>query len=104
MKTLLALAALTLLAVATPVFAQAAPAASPFADPACPTLAEVEAILSKQHETFVELSADSLLNVAAKTKILVSTLGKYVVFGFVDPNGCLNGPTPMAEIPKNVGA
>jgi hypothetical protein len=108
MKTLLALAALTVLALGetvAPAFAQATPPTSPFADPACPKLAEVEAILSKQHETFVELDVKSLIGVNVTPKVLVSTfVGKYVVFGYEDQNGCVTGPTPIAAIPPQVGA
>lgn len=104
MRTLLALAAIAFLA--GPTFAQTAPAASsPFADPACPTMAEVEAILTKQHETFVVIDVQSLLNVAPKkaTHVLVSTFGKFAVFGYETPEGCLNGPTPIAELADKVG-
>jgi hypothetical protein len=109
MRTLAALFAAFALALgpSTVVLAQTAPAASsPFADPAsCPTMAEVEAVLTKQHETFVVIDVQSLLNVAPKkaTHVLVSTFGKYAVFGYETPEGCLNGPTPIAERADKVG-
>jgi hypothetical protein len=111
MKTTLALlVALSLTACAgetvAPALAQDAPGApSPFADPACPKMDEVTALLDKQHEDYVILDVTSLLNVSttSPTRVLVATFGKYAVFGYEDTNGCLTGPTPIAEIAPKIG-
>jgi hypothetical protein len=104
------LAALVLLAGETvgPVFAQdAAPAPAPqqFADPKCPTLAEVEAILTKNHEKFVILDTTDLLSVATdgESKIIVSTVGKVVTLGY-EQGGCVVGPIGIAAVKPKVGA
>lgn len=109
MRTILAVAAVAFLAFANMAVAQDKPS-SPFADPACPKLAEVEAVLTKRGEKFVVLDIVSLLNVAPKSPlhILVSTFdtpsGNFVVYGYETPDGCVNGPTPIGEVASKVGA
>ncbi len=97
MLRLQAAIAATLL-LAAPVFA------ADFKNPACPTITEVEALLTEQGATFVELDALHLLNVAVDAKVLMAAFKGYVVFGYVDSNGCLTGPVPIAQIPPTAGA
>jgi len=110
-KALAALAValfVTALGPSTAVLAQDAPAAAPapqqFADPKCPKLAEVVAILTLRHEKFVVLDATDLLNVATdgEAKIIVSTVGNTVTLGY-ESGGCVVGPIGVAAVKPQVG-
>lgn len=101
-----AAAALLALLITGPAMADAtpaAPASQPFADPSCPKLAEVEAILTKNHENFVVLDANDILSIATETPahIIVSTVGQVVTLGY-ESAGCVLGPLGLAKIlPKH---
>lgn len=84
--------------------APAAPAPQQFADPACPKLAEVIAILQLRHETYVVLDATDLLNVGttSESKILVTTVGNAVAIGY-EAEGCVVGPIGIATVVPKVG-
>lgn len=101
----LALAGALVLALVSPVAAQQA-AAPEFKDPNCPTLAEVEATLSAQGGSSVELDVKSLLGVTVKQggKILVANIGgKVVAIGAVI-DGCVQPPVGIGEIVADKGA